>query len=354
MDVPHGLNFVFTYNRAYREYKQVFTMPNGIETRIKEIKQKIKEKGSRQVRTDGNPHDNDIDRALSREGKKRKPDDIPKQDTTKRGEKVAGNVSSFQSSTVETLGQYKIGSASRPAIKHDSGFSKFPKKDPTLSDYWELLKWTTMLNGAATLRPDLVDATAAYSHFLNGEGKQKTFSYERYVMNDESGRITLRNAILDAQNAAIQLWKSNKKLSKFYFTGPAIPCGSSNLMHTHLPRAFPYPATENWQKAIGAHTIWLSGFVSVKHNTLSPSPPEFSMKMSLHAEDQYNFNPGQSDIASGIPDDANGKFVVCGLAHGYRHVATLNRSFTWKGMDLGVASMGVKLQMRQRSPNRTR
>lgn len=329
-------------------------MPNGIEKRITEIKNKIKEKGSKEVRTKGNPHDDDIDRAKSREGLKCKPDDIPKQDTTKRRRTVPGNVTYFQSSTIETEDSYKIGSASRPIIHHDSGFSKFPKKDPTLSDYLELLKWTMMLNGAATLRPDLVDATSAYSHFLNGEGKQKTFSYERYVMNDESGRITLRNAILDAQHAAIELWKNNKKPASFNFTGPPIPCGSNKYEHKYISRSFPYPATENWQKAIGAHTIWLSGSVTVKSNPLSPSPPAFSMKMVLHAEDQYNFNKGQADIASGIPDNENGRFVVCGLAHGYRHVATLTRNFSWKGSALGVASMGVKTPIRQKSPSRTR
>lgn len=330
-------------------------MPEELEQKLAAIRQKIHDKSSRQVRTSGNPHDSDLDRELSRAGKERKPDDIPKQDTvSRRGKPEPGNVTGFQSSTTETLGAYRVGPATRPTIVHDSGFSKLPKRDPELSDYWELFKWTSMLNGAAALRSDLVDATAAYSHFLNGEGKKQKFSYERYVMNDQSGRLTLRNAILDAQDAAIKLWLDNDQPSAFHFTGPAIPCGSNNPKHVYLPRAFPYPATENWQKAIGAHTIWLSGSVQVKTLALASSKPDFTLRLALHAEDQYNFNPGQSDIATGIPDDSNGKLVVCGLAHGYRHEATLNRSFSWKGVELGVAHMGVNIQPRHRQPSRTR
>ena len=173
-------------------------------------------------------------------------------------------------------------------------------------------------------------------------------------MNPTSGRVTLRNAILDAQDAAIKLWLDNGQPSVFSFSGPPIPCGTQSKKLAYVSRAFPYPATENWQKAIGAHTIWLSGTVHVKTLPLASSMPDFKMRFVLHAEDQYNFNPGQNDIASGIPDDANGRLVVCGLAHGYRHEATLSRSFAWKGVDLGVASMGINLQLRQRSPARTR
>jgi len=31
------------------------------------------------------------------------------------------------------------------------------------------------------------------------------------------------------------------------------------------------------------------------------------MKLVLHAEDQYNFNPYQSDIATGLLDEENGR-----------------------------------------------
>lgn len=322
---------------------------------IAEIKQKIKEYASREARTSGNPHDGNIDRELANAGKKRKPEDIPKQDTVNwRGDASKGNVNvAFKSSTQATGGKYKMGAASRPQIHHDRGFSDFAKLDPTISDYWALLKWKAMLEGSAALRPDLVDASAAYAHFMDGEGASRTFSYDRYINNDQSGRLTLRNAILEAQNAAIELWQSNGQPSRFQFTGPAIPCGTNNpaKQYDALRSTFPYPATENWQKTIGAHTIWLSGSVEVKKNNIKPELTVFNLRMTLHAEDQYNFNPGMKDIASGLPDDDNGRFVVVGFAQGYRHNSTLTRNFSWKGFNLGVSSMGLNIQVRHQKPN---
>ncbi len=207
-----------------------------------------------------------------------------------------------------------------------------------------------MMEAAAALRPDLVDGIAAYNHFLNGKGIQRTFSYDRYVNNDNSGRTTLRNAILDAQDAAIKLWNKHGKPNQFQFTGPAIFCGGGSPASHYNNKAFPYPATENWQKAIGAHVIWVSASVSVSSNAGLKSEPEFKMDFRLHAEDQYNFNPGAKDIASGLPDDENGRFVVLGFAHGYRHTSVISRNFSWKGFDLGVASMGIPLQRRQAQP----
>ena len=316
---------------------------------LAEIREKIKNYSSRYTRTNGNPNPSDIDRQLSNAGLKRKPDDIPKQDVkTRNGKIIPGDVTkgSYVSSTIETKGQYKIGPAIRPAIIHDSGFSKFAKKDPELNDYWQLFKWRSMLETANALRPDLKDGIEAYRHFLNGEGKPKSFSYERYISNDISGRTTLRNSILDAQDAAIKLWKAKGKPRKFIFTGPQIPCGAGNQKYNHVHNNFPYPATENWQKAIGAHVIWLSGEVTVTQHNLPNSTPEFSMDMVLHAEDQYNFNPGAKDIATGEPDNENGRFVVVGFAHGYRHTATLRRNIKWKGYNPGVSSSSLKISSR--------
>ncbi len=227
-----------------------------------------------------------------------------------------------------------------------------------LSDYLELAQWYSMLEFAEAFRPDLSDATAAYRHFLEGEGKPRRFSYERYVNNDESGRTTLRNAILEAQDAAINLWQNHGQPGKFEFTGPEIPCGlqytvKNTSLYPYCLASFPYPATENWQKTIGAHKIWLSGTVRVEIEPKT-SEPLFTMNFLLHAEDQYNFNPQDADIATGISDSANGNLVVVGFAHGYRHTAQLMRTFSWKGFDLGVAGMGTRMIMRQRQPRNNR
>ena len=161
---------------------------------------------------------------------------------------------------------------------------------------------------------DLSDALAAYRHYLYGKGAQRTFSYERYVTNDLSGKTTLANAIDDIEEGAEQLCKANftGKTATFKITGTAIPCGKRHFL------AFPYPMTENWQKAIGYHVIWLNGDVTV---SLLGAQPNFSMVITLHAEDKYNFNNGASDIATGIPDSANGELEAAGLANGYIDVS---------------------------------
>lgn len=152
---------------------------------------------------------------------------------------------------------------------------------------------------------------------------------------------------MDAQHGVISLWKDNPKLDKFSFTGPVIRCGLFTQHSTKYIQQFPYPATENWQKAIGAHSIWLSGMVWVNKTLPGKSDVRFKMNFTLHAEDQYNFNTGGDiDIATGIPDSENGSLVTAGLANGYLHTSTLFRSFSWDGTDLGVRGSSYQTQGR--------
>ncbi|MDA9004079.1 hypothetical protein N9J26_01170 [bacterium] len=175
-----------------------------------------------------------------------------------------------------------------------------------------------------------------YRHFHEGDGAKREFSYERYVNNDESGWITLNNAILEAQHGIVTLWNCNDLPDKFNFTGPPIFCGDTKKKYNR--KHFPYPATENWQKAIGAHYIWITGHVTVTYSE-NGSSPTYDMDMYLHAEDLYNFNPNQADIATGTKDAENGRFVIVGLASGYFQQATLLRKVRWTGNDLGQASI---------------
>ncbi len=218
--------------------------------------------------------------------------------------------------------KYRMGPPARPAIKFDNGFlDKFSKRTPTSSDYLALAKWKLKLEAAERLRPDLAEGCAAYRHFLEGHGRKRWFSYEKYVLNDTSGRTTLANAMLDIQDGVEEIWESNKKLTYFSLTGGQISCsGGKNSM-------FPYPATENWQKAIGGHIIWLSGNVVVTENK---GETWFRLDMTLHAEDRYNFNPTQKDIVTGIPDKDNGIFELTSLGKQYDHTSTLKRTIKWK------------------------
>ncbi|MBK8181375.1 MAG: hypothetical protein V9E94_04935 [Microthrixaceae bacterium] len=222
--------------------------------------------------------------------------------------------------------RYVLGAPIRPAsIQFDNGFlDKFSRRSPTASDYVALAKWKAKLELAESLRPDLVNALQAYRHFLDGGGRPRTFSYESYVLNDESGRVTLANAMLDIQDGVEEIWETNRlelisNLTSFSITGGQISCGSDSL--------FPYPATENWQKAIGGHIIWLSGNVTVSKQD---GDVWFALDMTLHAEDRYNFNPGQRDIVTGIPDSDNGIFEITGLGNQFDQTAELRRIIKWK------------------------
>lgn len=227
-----------------------------------------------------------------------------------------------------TIATYSVGPPQRPTIHHDNGFlDHCTRRSPSATDLAQYALWAAKLEAGEAaqglpLAPELPDALAAYRHFLYGEGADRQFSYERYVEGDPSGRTTLRNLIADAQLGAEQLYarRDPSRPVDLQMVSTAIPCGAGNSR-------CPYPQTENWQKAIGAHWVWLSATVSV---TAEPDDPRFTMLLTLHAEDRYNFNPGQQDIATGIPDAANGRFECSGLAEQYTNYAQLTRRIAWR------------------------
>lgn len=293
-------------------------------------------------RDEGNPNSSVLDRELGRVGIDPSPSDIPAQSTC-----LSVPVGSWAMAAT-----YTVGAPVRPTIKHDDGFLAFGRRAPTTTDRLKLLKWTAKLEAGEALRPGLTDALAAYRHFLNGKGKDRTFSYERFVVNDESGAVILKNAIADLQAGVVKLWLANQALVSFQVTGTAIPCGGPSSVR------FPYPATENWQKTIGAHYIWLSAEVAViagsPRGPLGHTAPRFSAFVTLHAEDRYNFNPGAADIATGIPDSDNGIFEVTGLAHQYDQFATLWKGIWWEDLQLlsCTATSGSTERHRQPTSNR--
>lgn len=225
--------------------------------------------------------------------------------------------------------RYRLGAPIRPnSIVWDNGFlDVFRSRKPGALDYLALAKWQAKLQVAEAVRLDLKEACEAYRHFLEGGGRSRMFSYETYVLNDESGRTTLANAMLDIQDGAEIIWESDPSVKEFSMTGDRISCGRNTV--------FPYPVTENWQKAIGGHVIWLSGNVSV---TEKSGENWFRLDMVLHAEDRYNFNPGQKDIATGVPDSDNGVFEVTGLGKQYTQTAELKRRIEWKHGTLATGS----------------
>jgi hypothetical protein len=270
-----------------------------------------------------------------------------------------------------TAADYTIGPPTRPPIHHDNGFlqnpadpsdpNPIPTVEPSFSDRLSLAEWKLKLEAAEAIQGvpllphnDIPDGLAAYRAFLEGGGADRTFSYERYLQNDASGATTLNNATRDTQLGAQALYQqmlardpslAGRSVS-FDMTGGAIGAGASP--------DFPYPDTENWQKAIGGHTIWTSASVTVTPPASPGDPPTFTMTMAVHAEDRYNFNPGAQDIASGTPDAANGRFEQTGLAHQYTNTGSASREVSWAQGHEASATSRPTDDSRQREPDDNR
>ena len=232
-------------------------------------------------------------------------------------------------------GRYHIGKPTRPNIVHDNGFLDVEeKRAPTKEDYEQLSKWKRMLWGAELLCNNellrkattsltdkcasgaLHDATAAYRHFLEGKGKPYTVDYEKYLREDSAAlelKVKLRK---DFQKHMEIIGKDRVKFS---VTSEAYAIG---------PRKFAQsPASENWQKTIGAHYIWISADVTVTTN--KSAEIVYRADVTIHMEDKYNFNPGKSDEKTGIADKENGRFEVTGLGQQFLTYGTAKREWEW-------------------------
>lgn len=232
---------------------------------------------------------------------------------------------------IDRSGKYRIGSPSRPLIMHDNGhLDLHNSRDPTFGDRTRLAKWITKLEASELLctarsgkrletcnNEDLSDANAAYRHFLFGNGADRKVDYERFLKNDPSAFDLIKNLTSDFK-AHIEIIGMDR--IKFSVTSDAYTIGRGGIA--------PYPATANWQKTLGAHFLWVSANIVVSVDSLSAIC--YRADMTIHAEDRYNFNPGATDIATGIPDSENGVFEITGLAHQYTQYAKISRNFAWR------------------------
>ncbi|MEO7495931.1 MAG: hypothetical protein ABIT83_18865 [Massilia sp.] len=255
---------------------------------------------------------------------------------------------------VDRAGRYRIGPPTRPAIRHDNGhLDMYPPRAPTASDRAQLVRWFAMLEGSEALcnaqtgkylaacnHEDLSDANAAYRHFLSGNGKDRTINYERYLQGDPSGPDVIKNVLADFQTQAEIIGKDRLR---FAVTSDAYTVGNGGIA--------PYPATSNWQKAIGAHFLWVSANVVA---SVDKGKIVYDADLVFHVEDRYNFNPGAADVATGIPDSANGQFEISGLAKQYTNYATVQRHTRWVEGAAKAAQTSNAGTSRQRKPSDNR
>ncbi|GAA3011944.1 hypothetical protein [Actinokineospora diospyrosa] len=210
--------------------------------------------------------------------------------------------------TTTADGKYHTGPPEKPTFTFDEDFV-YGSKDAELGDYAQKAKWLAQLRGAQALGY-LPDATGMYDHYWDNTGTPKEWNYEKAYREDTGIRQGVDSEVTRAARAAEEIIRSGR--TDFSMTGAPSSAG-------------PYPATENWQKAVGGYQIWSHGNVKVDGNKVT-------MVVTVEGQDRYNFNRGQSDIATGAPDNANGRFTEIGWAKPFDSHGSMTKTITW---DLG-------------------
>ena len=220
------------------------------------------------------------------------------------------------------LRTYILGWHGEPHVSFDDDFHYDPNIKPSIGDYFKLAKWKTILDGARFMG-HLEDATLLYRHYLEGSGTPMTIDYIKAYNEDSGIAVSIKNAIREAQREAERL--SNTEGRKFKMSSDAGIADS-------------YPTTENWQKALGGHSIW--GEASVVN-----CKDSFSMNITLHALDKYNFNNGASDIATGASDNENGRFEELGWAKSFITRGSIVIKVKWKRGNIGEMDVATRDRM---------
>jgi hypothetical protein len=209
------------------------------------------------------------------------------------------------------------------------GYGDEPKETPNPGDYVAKESFRLIVQGLKFLLPN---GAEAYFHYLDGTGNDRTFSYDDYVKNDKNGAIVFNNLTLDTKQAVEKIYRQilmrypafgNEEVN-FQITTSAVGVAAVGVGQTDK---LPYPETGDWQAALGSHAVWINADIKAL-----PGGKVFTMNFKIHAEDKYDFNPGQrADIRNlgGIDDSVHGRFEVVGLAKSYINKADLSRNFTW-------------------------
>jgi len=205
-------------------------------------------------------------------------------------------------------GHYKIGDPETPHIERDDDFV-YDSEDSDWRDHLNKVEWLAKVR-AAQIAGHLPDGTEMYEHYWKNTGEPKEFNYEKAYDEDSGVRAGVDQEIARTQSAAEELIRAGN--TNFSTTGQA-----SNVHEDY------YPRTENWQKAIGGYQVWSHGDVRVDGDTVT-------MEITVRGEDRYNFNGGQNDIATGAPDDENGRFTEIGWARPFDTHGSLTRTVTWQ------------------------
>ncbi|MFE7327436.1 DNRLRE domain-containing protein [Streptomyces sp. NPDC057565] len=223
-------------------------------------------------------------------------------------------------------GGYTEGAPSEPSFDFGNSFPYDPNAEAGWKDYWNWNKWDAIMHGGMVASAlgfysdgALDDAVPLYSHYRDGSGTDDEVNYREAYYEDAAIKTNVDNEIARAQAAAEGL-SSGLHKDSFEMTGK-------------LRNISGYPETENWKKALGDHKVWGSATVTRKGD-------QMTMKVTVHALDQYDFNDGAKDIRSGVPDDVNGRFATLGWAKPFLVRGTFTRNVTWTVGQAGSTTEG--------------
>jgi hypothetical protein len=221
---------------------------------------------------------------------------------------------------INGLAGYKLGPPTEPSLNFDHTFPFDPQEHATIGDRTSWVWWGTK---AAIASPFLPDAVRAYRHYRDGSGADLPVDYQKAYRDDSLIKQWVDMEIMTAGKEAEQLWDG--KSASFQMTGG--------------PAGVPNGTSENWQKTIGAHFIWGSADVRVKCPAEKNGKRIFEMTITINERDMYNFNPGSHDIASGTPDNINGRFSTLGWAREFRTLGSLVQVVAWKQGEYSTMSI---------------
>jgi hypothetical protein len=208
------------------------------------------------------------------------------------------------------------GDYKRPKIIHDNGhLDGGTPRDATIGDYISEAWWVTKSTVAI---PFLENGTDAYNHFQGATGADANFDLNEYLHSDDSGVKMRGNVEILVVAAAKDLVNSN------YFK---IQSGLFTVSEDSY--RFPYPETEDWQKAVGGFSFYVTA--EIRGSTREDGLYQFIAEYTIHAEDRYNFNPGQKDIKTKEPDSTNGKFELTGHGKQFMQYGTFTKKISWAG-----------------------
>lgn len=193
------------------------------------------------------------------------------------------------------------------SIEWDDSFphgSKAGQDTPEDWDNW--YKWELYRQGAGWVLQHS-DSYDFYGHFRENTGTPKTFNYEKAYMDD----AIIRNYVNTDLNASLQA------------ANEAVMAGQTDVTLYSPMHAVGNPATENWQRTIGGHTMYTDTDVKVEGDTVTAT-------VTVYARDKWNFDRGKADKGSGTPDAVNGRFEELGWGKSFHSSGSLTRTYTWK------------------------